>query len=99
MAIANTDRSLKWYAAREPIVLGVLTLLAFAGFAGVGALSELFHRQQQVRGTRWYSRGTADLQSGNLQRAVADFRTALLFSRDNYSYQLGLAEALAAQGR
>jgi tetratricopeptide (TPR) repeat protein len=81
------------------MVLGALTLLAFAGFAGVSALSKLFHRQQQDHGTRWYNRGTADLQSGSSQRAVADFRTALLFSQNNYSYQLGLAEALAAQGR
>ncbi len=98
MATANTDRSLTWYAAREPIILGVLTLLAIAGFAGVSALARLFHRQQQARGNRWYKRGTADLTAGNLQRAVADFRTALLFSRDNDSYELGLAEALAAQG-
>ena len=98
MATSNSDRSLRWYAAREPIVLGVLTLLAIAGFAGVSALSRLFHRQQQARATRWYNRGTADLTAGSLRRAVADFRTAMLFSRDNYSYQLGLAEALAAQG-
>ena len=99
MAIAKADRSLKWYAAREPLVVGVLTILAFAGFAGVGAITALFHRQQQARGIRWYKRGAADLQAGSLQRAVADFRTALRFSRDNKSYQLGLAEALAAQGR
>lgn len=99
MANATPDRGLKWYAAREPIVLAVLSLLAFVGFAAVGALSNLFHKQQEVRGTRWYNRGTADMQAGSLQRAVADFRTASLFSRDNYSYQLGLAEALAAQGR
>ncbi len=98
MAIANGDRSLRWYAAREPIVLGVLTLLAFAGFAAVGALSKLFYNQQQARGIRWYDRGTADLRAGSLQRAVADFRTALLFSRDNYAYQLGLAKALATEG-
>jgi tetratricopeptide (TPR) repeat protein len=73
--------------------------MAFAGFAAVGALVKVFNRQQQARGVRWYNRGLADLQAARLPRAVADFRTALLFSRDNSSYQLGLAKALAAQGR
>ena len=99
MTVVSQDRSLGWYAAREPIILGVLTLMAFAGFAGVGALSNLFHRAQQARGNRWYTRGSADLKAGNVQRAVTEFHTALLFSRDNYSYQLGLAEALAGQGK
>ena len=99
MEAANSDRGLRWYAAREPIVLGVLTLLAFAGFAAVGALSNLFHRDQQERGSRWYNRGIADVQAQQLTRAIADFRTALLFSRDNYLYQLGLAQALAAQSQ
>ena len=60
MTATNEDRSLRWYAAREPIILGVLTLLAIAGFVVVGALSNLFHRQQQVLGNSFYQQGTAD---------------------------------------
>lgn len=98
METVSQDRSLRWYAAREPIILAVLTLMAFAAFAGVGAITNLYHKNQQFRGTRWYKRGTADMQAKSYQRAAADFRTALLFSRGNDSYELGLAEALHAQG-
>ncbi len=98
MATADPDRGLKWYAAREPIILGVLTMLAFIGFAGVSALSRLYHRDQEARGARWYTRGMADLQAANPSRAVADFRIALLFSPSQDAYEMGLAQALEAQG-
>ena len=98
METVTPDRSLRWYAAREPIILGVLTLISFAGFVGVGALTNLYHRDQQFRGTRWNKRGRADMNAKDFPRAVTDFRTALLFSRDNSAYELGLAEALNAQG-
>jgi tetratricopeptide (TPR) repeat protein len=100
MAAANNDdRTLKWYAAREPIVLILLTLLAVLFFIAVTGLSRVYHAQQQALGERWYRRGTADLQNGRLDRAVTAFHTALLFSRDNYTYQLSLAKALAAWNR
>jgi hypothetical protein len=40
------------------------------------------------------SGGVADLPEHRFERAISEFRTALLYSRDNYSYQLNLAEAL-----
>jgi tetratricopeptide (TPR) repeat protein len=36
----------------------------------------------------------ADLNAKRFDAAVTDFRTALLYSRDDYSYQLNMAEAL-----
>lgn len=95
----HEDRSLKWYAAREPIVLLILTLMTVVFFIAVTGLSRAYHRQQEMLGERWFRRGNADLQAGRLDRAVTAFHTALLFSRDNYSYQLNLAKALAAWNR
>ena len=43
---------------------------------------------------RLFTRGTADLKDGHFDRAVGDFRAALLYSRDNYDYQLNFAQAL-----
>jgi tetratricopeptide (TPR) repeat protein len=40
-----------------------------------------------------------DLGAGHDDSAVTDFRTALLYARDNYDYQLNLAEALLGLGR
>jgi predicted Zn-dependent protease len=39
------------------------------------------------------------LKARRFEAAVAEFRNALLYSRDNYSYQLNLAEALLGLNR
>ena len=57
-------------------------------------LSQAYYAQRQALGSRWFSRGVADLKVKNFAAAVVEFRTALLYSRDDYNYQLNLAEAL-----
>ena len=73
--------------------LGVILFLAVAG------LSRAYHAQRDALGNRWFSRGVADLNAGHFDNAVTDFRAALLYSRDNYDYQLNLAEALIGEKR
>jgi tetratricopeptide (TPR) repeat protein len=99
MAASGGDRSLKWYATREPLVLMVLSLLAVVSFLAVAALSGIYHRQQAALGERWYRRGQADLEAGHAESAIAAFHSALRYSRDDFAYQLGLAQALAAMHR
>ena len=72
----------------------MLSLAAVLFFLPITGLSRIYHAQQDSLGTRWSGRGIADLQAHRYGTAVTDFRTALLYSRDNYSYQLNLAEAL-----
>jgi tetratricopeptide (TPR) repeat protein len=98
-AIAASDPSLKWYAAREPLVLMVLSLLAVVSFSLVTGLSGIYHRQQAFLGERWYRRGLADLEAGHADSAVTAFHSALRYSRDDFVYQLSLAQALAALNR
>ena len=57
-------------------------------------MSRIYHAQQAALGNRWFTRGEADLKAHRYELAVNEFRTALLYSRDNYTYQLDLAEAL-----
>ena len=57
-------------------------------------MSRAYHAQREALGNRWFTRGVADLNARRYDKAVADFRSALLYSRDNYHYQLDLAEAL-----
>jgi tetratricopeptide (TPR) repeat protein len=99
MAASGPDRSLKWYATREPLVLVVLSLLAVVSFLGVAGLAGIYHRQQAALGERWYRRGLADLEAGQAESAVTAFHTALRYSRDDFAYQLSLAQALAALHR
>ena len=90
--------SKKWgdgfYLGRQPATLALLFILAGILFLAVSGLSRVYHAQQESLGDRWFARGSADLKAQRFERAVGEFRTALLYSRDNYSYQLNLAESL-----
>jgi len=79
---------------REPVVLAVLSVATVVLFLAVTGLSHLYHAQHDSPGDRWFTRGVADLGAERFKNAVADFRSALLYSRDDYNYQLNLAEAL-----
>ncbi|MGC2195578.1 MAG: tetratricopeptide repeat protein [Terriglobales bacterium] len=90
---------LRLYLTREPVILALLSAVAVTFFLAVTGLSHVYHAQQESLGNRWFSRGVADLRAQRFESAVAEFRTALLYSRDNYSYQLNLAEALIGRKR
>ena len=76
------------------MVLAVLSAVTIVLFVAVTALTNLYHAQQESLGNQWSTRGAEDLKNGHFELAVADFRTALRYSRDKYDYQLNLAGAL-----
>jgi tetratricopeptide (TPR) repeat protein len=80
-------------------MLALLAVLAVICFAAVSGLSRAYHAQRESLGNRWFSRGVSDLSVQRFDSAVTDFRSALLYSRDSYNYQLDLAEALIGVGR
>lgn len=82
------------YLRRRPVMLGLLTGLAGLFFLTVTGLSSVYHAQREALGDRWFNRGVADLSAKRYEPAVTEFSAALLYSRDNYAYQLNLAEAL-----
>jgi tetratricopeptide (TPR) repeat protein len=90
---------LRQYIRQKPVMLALLAVLAVIGFGAVSGLSRGYRAQRESLGNRWFSRGVADLSAGHFASAVTDFRAALLYSRDNYDYQLNLAEALIGLGR
>ncbi|HUV68655.1 MAG TPA: tetratricopeptide repeat protein [Terracidiphilus sp.] len=85
---------LSLHLKREPVTLAVLTGLAVILFLAVTGLSHTYDAQRASLASEWSTRGTEDLKAQSFGLAVTDFRTALLYSRDNYSFQLSLAEAL-----
>ena len=87
----------KLYLTKEPVILALLSTLVILCFGAVGGLSSIYHTQQKNLGRQWFARGAKDLQAARFNRATAEFRTALLYSRDNDSYQLDLAQALIGQ--
>jgi tetratricopeptide (TPR) repeat protein len=97
---APEEKNGRWsYVTREPVILTVLSALALVFFLAVTGLSHAYDAQQESLGARWFMRGAKDLQERRFQMAVSDLRAALLYSRDNDSYQLSLAEALIGEGR
>jgi len=106
MAEARDDKAgaagrtnLRLYLRRQPVMLAVLTVLGVIFFLAVAGLSRTYHAQRDALGNRWFSRGVVDLGAKHYDSAVTDFRAALLYARDNYDYQLNLAQALIGLGR
>lgn len=87
------------YLKRQPVTLTLLTGLAIILFLAVSGLSRIYQAQQTSLANEWSNQGKEDLNARRFSHAVADFRTALLYSRDNYSFQLSLAEALIGLNR
>ena len=85
---------LRLYIRKQPVMLALLAVLAVICFAAVSVLSRVYHAQRAALGNRWFSRGVVDLKARHFESAVTEFRAALLYSPDNYDYQLNLAEAL-----
>jgi tetratricopeptide (TPR) repeat protein len=99
MAKEHRWLDLQPYLRREPVTLALLSGLAIILFSAVAGLSRLYHQQQDSLADRWSTRGLDDLKAARYGSAVVDFRTALLYGRDNYNYQLNLAEALLGEHR
>jgi len=72
-------------------LLGLVVLFVTTGFT-----VRAFHAKQQQLGQEFFGRGEAELKAGQPEKAIVDFRTALIYSRDNDLYQLHLAQALMA---
>ncbi len=82
------------YLRQQPVMLALVAGLAVICFLAVTGLSRAYQAQRESLGSRWFSRGVADLKAQRFDSAVTEFRSALLYSPDNYAYQLNLAEAL-----
>jgi tetratricopeptide (TPR) repeat protein len=85
--------------SRPPVVIAGLSVLAVLTFLGVTRLVNRFAEQQKAAGRHLYQQGLTEQQSGKLDRAIANFRSALTYDRDNFAYQLSLARALRDTGR
>jgi tetratricopeptide (TPR) repeat protein len=82
----------------EPLLLLSLVGLVLL-FVITGIVSSRYHARQRDLGAQWYAKGTSELAAGHAPEAILDLRNALVYSRDNQTYQLRLAEASVAAGR
>ena len=87
------------FTHKLPVVLVVLSLIAIAGFIAVGRLVSAFDSRQHTIAAEMYHRGVIDRNNNDFKLATNHFRAALSFDRNNFIYQLNLAESLAALGK
>jgi tetratricopeptide (TPR) repeat protein len=88
-----------WVQRSEPFVLAAMALLAVALFAFTSVATRAFKAQRSRLGQEWFARGVAHLGNERPAEAIADFRNALVYNREDQHYSLRLAQALAATGR
>ncbi len=91
--------TLRSITSRPPVATAVLALLAVAAFLLVSRLVTRFSEQQKALARHLYAQGDGDLHGGHADRAIEEFRAALLYSPDNFAYELSLARALRDTGR
>jgi tetratricopeptide (TPR) repeat protein len=91
--------NLKSFLSRAPIIFILLFATAVLAFLAVSHLVTRFRQQEKALGRHLYAQGQAEHASGDPERAIADFRAALTYNRDDFQYQLSLARALRDSGR
>lgn len=96
---ATARASLKSFLSHAPVVFTILFVTAVLAFLAVSHLVTRFRQQEKALGRHLYEQGQAESASGNPERAIADFRAALTYNRDDFQYQLSLARALRDIGR
>ncbi|MGA2987164.1 MAG: tetratricopeptide repeat protein [Terriglobia bacterium] len=87
------------WSLRRDTFLAVVIVLLILLFVITGFTVRRYHRVERRLAENWYSQGEQALKAGHAAEALADFRNALAYSRDNPLYQLRLAQALVATGR
>ena len=93
------SKKLDAIAHKPPVVLVALLLVAIFGFAAVHRLVNRFESRQGVLAAQLFYRGLSEQRNKNFETAIADFRAALSYNPDNYTYELSLAQALVASQR
>jgi tetratricopeptide (TPR) repeat protein len=91
----------KWAArvwTREALLL--TSLLALGIMFGVTQAAVSFYRGKQTDlANMWFQRGDAALKANRPKQAIDDLRNALSYAPDDPTFQLRLAQALAADNR
>lgn len=83
----------------RPATLAGITVVTVAMFLVTYFVTHRYEAEQAALARHAFARGEAELNAGHPEKAAADLRTALFYSRDNRQYRLRLAQALAASGQ
>jgi tetratricopeptide (TPR) repeat protein len=96
--MSETTTSYPWWR-NDASVIAALVAFAAIAFTATYFISKSFGRTQDALARHWLQQGDLNMLQGSASRAVADYRTALVFSHNDSAYRLRLAHALAADGQ
>jgi tetratricopeptide (TPR) repeat protein len=97
----EAKKAKKWAArvwTREALLLTSLLALGIM-FGVTQAAVSYYHGKQADLANMWFQRGEAALKANSPKEAIEDLRNALSYAPDNATFQLRLAQALAADNR
>jgi tetratricopeptide (TPR) repeat protein len=92
-------RSLGRLVHREMVQLAIVAGFAAAAFLLIRQVAAAAHRQAAQDAAAWFARGQTEMARGRLAPAAEAFRHAAVRRRDDRTYGLALARALAARGQ
>jgi tetratricopeptide (TPR) repeat protein len=86
-----------WSASRNELLL-LSTLALIILFSVTTFLVKTYRDKERELAQKWYVSGERELSAGHAEAALADFRSALVYSRNDPLIELQLARALYAAG-
>ena len=83
----------------SPRVLAVVFAVMICVFALTGLYARAFKNEREQRGGLYFETAQRELSEERYGEAISSYRDALLYSRDDRTYRLGLSKALFADGK
>lgn len=83
----------------SPLTLAFLSVIMAVLLSATGYLASSFHGYERQRGERHAERAARFAVDGDYARAADEYREALTYSRDNFTYRLNLTVVLYEAGR
>jgi tetratricopeptide (TPR) repeat protein len=91
------DEGFLWSASRnELLLLSVLVLIIMFSITTFSV--KAYRGKEHELAQKWYVSGERELNAGHAEAALGDFRSALVYSRNDPLIELQLARALSAAG-
>jgi tetratricopeptide (TPR) repeat protein len=84
---------------REPLLISLLALTAVVFFGFTRGYSHAYDTRRYQLGRQWLERAQTDLNANRPTGAIEEFRTALVYTPQNWECRMGLAEALLRAGQ
>ena len=79
------------------LLLSLLVLIIL--FVITSFAVKAYHAKERELAQQWYTAGERELKAGHAETATEDFRSALIYTRNDSLIELQLAHSLAAAGR